>query len=393
MDLKALNAKFVNANTLSAPRNSTKIRNIIIAYQSFMAELSKVAPQLTKSPGFDGLNSYATTLIVNLEMTCATANCGSGDVAYENAWTNNILNDAKNNLSARLAAFLTPIVEFAKNSGEGNKGVLMVEERKTQINQLLKVTNPLSDTFKKLQEEKYYYDSVSNLLSMGGFLELEGLLSKEVYDKFNPPAPPVTLTVATPQGVNVNITASQSASVVSSPAKPQEVVTVSNQVLDSQQKPISKADIPTTESGKPQTIQAMDVATGNVVEIVTDKSNSPVSKPAMVENTKTGAQTVQNLAVNEKGQPIATIVKDSKGAVQTMTDPVTQKEMPLVNTASMPEIVRQAVNNPVARVETIDNQNHAKKETLPPEEQDITKPLVALAIGLTLAGIGYAITK
>jgi hypothetical protein len=278
---------------------------------------------------------------------------------------------------------LAPFEATAKsNIAEISAKVEAFEARKANMDSVIGMAIG-TEEYNKANQEKQAYYSIQELLGDGkASIELYAWAMYQTYLFFNP--------------MNVQITSTQTVEIAKSEASPEEMVAVATVAKDSSNQVVTAEQLPKTQTGEIATTKAIDEATGNVVEIVTDKQNLPITKTAVVENSSTGHQLVQNLAVNAQGQPVAAVVTDSTGAPKTMTDPVSKQEMPVVNTATVPQAIMQAVNSPhsVARVES-DGTPVATATNTPQENRkpNLTKAGVILGVCAVLAVVGYSILK
>jgi hypothetical protein len=284
----------------------------------------------------------------------ASAKVADGNSLFDIEYFGNQIDAVISNISSRY------------NTADLNTAMLLQKNNE----RLQNASNETLEATQAFKNQKLFTDNL--------FLEIH--LINDILDKLQP--------------MTVQITSTQTVEIAKSEANPNEMVAVATIAKDSTNQVVSAQDLPRTQTGEIATTKAMDEATGNVVEIVTDKQNLPITKTAVVEDTTTGAQQTQALAVNAQGQPVATVVTDSKGEVKTMIDPVSKQEMPVVNTATVPQAIQQAVSSPtnVARVET----DGTPVATTTPQENhkpNLTKAGVIFGVCTVLAVVGYSILK
>lgn len=166
-----------------------QIFNIIADYKQWVEFFKKYAPKLNRNGELDNLIKQADRVMDSYNRIYKHANLSVATEETKASWLGGVLTEAQN-LHNGLVAVLKPLYDYASSRAGAN--LALVEGRKEQLKNLLATTSPFDDAYAKYKEELDAYNNITNRLSKVSF-ELEGIIGKEIYDKyFVPPNPTPT---------------------------------------------------------------------------------------------------------------------------------------------------------------------------------------------------------
>ncbi len=170
-----------------------RIMETVAQFKLWVEFFKKYAPKLNRNGELDALLKKADNVMASYNSIYQTANLAYvQDESVKKAWLNGVSTDA-GLLYQSLVNVLLPLYNYAASQAGAN--LVLIEGRKAQLNQLLQVTSPFDDAYAKYKDELDAYTAISKRLGNVSF-ELEGILGKEVYDKYYVP-PVVATTTAT----------------------------------------------------------------------------------------------------------------------------------------------------------------------------------------------------
>jgi hypothetical protein len=262
---------------------------------------------------------------------------------------------------------LNTFENFAKANISDFAGKIDVfENRKALLPILISKSEPYSETYNKLIEEQKTYKAIESIFQAPNVpIEMYAYVMTKTNETLNP--------------MIVKIESTQNIDIVKDTTT-NEIVSVSKNVTDSTtNQAVSSSNISTTN--------ALDQATGNVIEIASNKiTNAPLIKTATIQHNKEEEQ-AKPLVLNAQGQPVATLVTDANNQLVTKQDTKTGETLPVVNTKNLPLPVAQVMSN--ARIE---NSTPFVNPVNVNSKNSFTEAIVLTLICSVFGGIGIALS-